>query len=637
LSSGSGEIKMRDMTFKKLAGYFEKLESTASRNSMVEILARLFGEASPAEIGQIVYLTQGRVAPFFEPVEFGMAEKMVLRALAQAYEVDLERVAGEFKKSGDLGVVAEALAKGNRGNKGAQVNQVFEKLYEITQAGGEGSVEKKVTLLCEILKSVDSLSARFVARIPVDKMRLGFSDMTVLDALSWMVDGSKKNKAAIEAAYNIRPDLGEMAKKIKIGGIRGIRGIRPKAGTPILVMRAERLTSAGEILEKAGNPTSPKGSAGRVAVEPKLDGLRLQLHFKRGVKEIVEKSAEVRIREIRELGDIREKKKAAVELFSRGLENVTAMYPDIVAAAEKEFGQREQGKGQRVDEVILDGEAIGFDPKTGKFLPFQETVQRKRKYDIPEFAKNVPLRYVVFDCLYLNGESLIDKPYLERQRILGKVLGNQGTEGTKGDQGHGEKTIVAAEMTVVEKAGDLEKLFGGYLKKGLEGIMAKKLDGVYQAGARGWNWIKLKGSYTEKLADTVDAVVMGIDYGQGKRNAFGVGAFLIGVYDAKSDTFKTISKVGTGLTDQEWKELAARSEQLGLEEKPKNYDVNKIMNVDVWMRPELVGEFKADELTKSPMHTAGFALRFPRLVRWREKKAEDTTTVGELVKLKKLK
>ncbi len=562
------------MKFKKLAEYFQKLESTSSRNSMVEILARLFAEASESEIGQIAYLTQGRVAPLYEPVEFGMAEKMVLRAMAIAYKIELEKVNDLFKKAGDIGVVAEKLSDISHISDNSDVKQVFDKLCEITKSGGEGSVEKKIGLLADILSSSDSVSAKFIVRIPIDKLRLGFSDMTVLEGLSWMLDGTKKNKTVIEAAYNIRPDLGNIATSVKKTGTSGVMHMTPRIGTPILVMRAERLTSASDIISEIG----------KCAVEPKLDGLRTQLHLK--------KDGEVR-------------------LYSRGLENVTDMYPDILEAIKKELTW--------TDEIILDGEAIGFDPKTDKFLPFQETTQRKRKYGIEEFSKSVPLRLVVFDALYFKGVSLIDKPYLERRKIVEKLKG---------------PIIVPAEMEIIDDPKELENFFQDCRKKGFEGIMAKKLDGVYQAGARGFNWIKLKGSYTEKLNDTIDAVVMGIDYGQGKRNSFGVGAFLVGVFDAKSDSFKTVSKIGTGLSDDEWRALAESGKKLAVSEKPKNYDVNKLMNVDVWFKPELVGEFRADELTKSPMHTAGLAMRFPRLVRWREKKAEDTTTVEELFKIK---
>lgn len=565
------------MTFRQLAEYFQKLEATASRNTMVEVLAELFKEASENEIGQIAYLTQGRVAPLYEPVEFGMAEKMVLKAIALAFKAELDEVANAYKQAGDIGVVAEELSRKRRVSDSSDVGQVFEKLSEITKSGGEGSVEKKINLLADILSSIDSVSAKFIARIPVDKLRLGFSDMTVLEGLSWMLDGTKKHKPAIEAAYNIRPDLGIIATSVKKTGTAGVMHMMPRIGTPILVMRAERLTSAVEIIDVIG----------RCAVEPKIDGLRTQLHLKRD-------------------GEVR--------LYSRGMENVTDMYPDVLLAIKQELSW--------ADEIILDGEAIGFDPKTGKFLPFQETTQRKRKYDIDQFSKNIPLRLVVFDALYQNGVSLIDKPYVERRKIVEKLKG---------------PIIVPADMQILSEASEVEDYFQECMKKGLEGIMAKKLDGGYQAGARGWNWIKLKGSYTEKLNDTVDAVVMGMDFGQGKRNSFGVGAFLVGVFDAKTDTFKTVSKIGTGLTDDEWRKLAADSERLKVKEKPKNYDVNKLMNVDVWFKPELVGEFRADELTKSPMHTAGLAMRFPRLVRWREKKPEDTTSPQELGKIKQKK
>lgn len=571
------------MLFKDLAEYFQKLESTSSRNAMVEILAELFKEAHESEIDKISYLLQGRVAPLFEPIEFGMADKMVVKAMARAYGSSGEEITKLFKKTGDLGEVAESL--GTKSREKLTVAEVYEKLYEIAKAGGEGSVEKKVELLSNLLKDSDALSARYLARTPVDKLRLGFSDMTVLEGLSWMIDGTKKNKDKIEAAYNIRPDLGYIASQIKASGLAGIAHVKPKVGTPILVMRAERLTSTADILEKTG---------GKAGVEPKLDGLRTQLHV------------------------WHENGKKVIRLYSRGLENVTPMYPDMVAAAEKEL------KG--ADEVILDGEAIGFNPKTGKYLPFQETVQRKRKYDIESFAANVPLKLVTFDCLYFNGESYIDKPYSQRRELIEKLLGDK-------DKG---QILVPAEMTITDDAKEMEKIFDATLKKGLEGIMAKKLDGVYQAGARGWNWIKLKGSYTGKLNDTVDAVVMGLDYGQGKRNKFGVGAFLIGIYDQKNDSYKTVSKVGTGLTDDEWRTLATSGKGLEVKEKPKNYDVNKLMDCDLWLKPKLVGEFRADELTKSPMHTAGYALRFPRLVQWREKQPEDATSLREILEMVKL-
>ncbi len=566
---------------------------------MVVILARLFAEASLAEIDKVVYLTQGRVAPLYEPIEFGMAEKTIIKSAAFALGVSTDNLIGFYKKSGDLGeAIQKSKIKNQKYNSKIKINEVFKKLTSITDISGEGTVEKKGEILGGLLKELDPLSARYAVRIVLDKLRLGFSDMTVLEGLSWMIDGTKKHKDQIEAAYNVRPDLGFIAQEFK--KFKRLK-VQPKIGTPILGMRAERLTDPVEILEKAGPTSSAQGGlrgVKKMAIEPKLDGLRTQLHFSRS--------------------HLANQGETFLRLYSRGMEDVTKMYPDIVTAAENELSG--------VEEVILDGEAIGYDQKTGRYLAFQETVQRKRKYDVEAFSKNVPVKLVVFDVLFLNGKSFINEPYLERRKILEQML----------KQVQHDSIVVPARMTIADRPEQIEKIFRGEVKNGLEGIMAKKLDGVYQAGARGWNWIKYKKSYETKLADTIDAVVMGLDFGQGKRNKFGVGAFLIGIYDDKTDTYKTVSKVGTGLTDDEWKQLAVSSKRLVTKEKPKNYNVNKIMDCDVWLTPKIVGEFRADELTKSPMHTAGYALRFPRLEKWREKKPEDTTTLQEILEMVKL-
>jgi len=215
-------------------------------------------------------------------------------------------------------------------------------------------------------------------------------------------------------------------------------------------------------------------------------------------------------------------------------------------------------------------------------------------------------------------------------------------------------TILLSDLKIVQNPKEIEEYFKEQVKNGLEGIMAKRLDGTYQAGARGWNWIKLKKSYSSKLSDTIDCVVMGYDFGQGKRSDFGIGDFLIGVYDDKKERFVTVSKIGTGLTDEEWKTLKVQSSKFKVQSKPKNYEVDKMMECDVWVEPKIVVEIRADEITRSPVHTAGrimepsqsgnalkvktagFALRFPRLERFRDdKKPQDATTLSEVEKMYK--
>jgi DNA ligase-1 len=212
--------------------------------------------------------------------------------------------------------------------------------------------------------------------------------------------------------------------------------------------------------------------------------------------------------------------------------------------------------------------------------------------------------------------------------------------------------VILADDKIVDQPKHLELFFGEAVSRGLEGIVAKKLDGIYQAGARGWNWIKYKKSYNSKLQDTIDCLIMGYDLGHGKRADFGIGAFLVGVFDEKQDQYVTIAKIGTGLSDEEWRQLKVQGSKFKVREKPNQYMVDKAMECDIWLEPAIVVEIRADEISRSPVHTAGrkikptktgqalkiaipgFALRFPRLERFRnDKRAEDVTSLKEIEKM----
>lgn len=589
------------MQFSQLSSYVEAIEETASRITITERLAELFAGLTADELHDAVYLLQGRVAPLFGTEDFGMAEKMVAKAVQQAFATDEHLYQQEYRTHGDVGKTAEALALSIASGSQTQQNDlsvcdVYERLYQITQASGQGSQETKITILAQLLAAVTPLGARYVARIPAGAMRLGFSDVTILDAYSWMLSGGKKLRKTIEKAYHVRPDLGFIGKQLKDHGIGSMDQVQPVVGSPILMMRAERMSSGEEIIEKIGE----------CAVEPKYDGFRLQVHYDRATD--------------------------TVDLYTRGLEHVSHMYPDIVEAVRSEIS---------VDSVIFEGEAIGYDQQTNAFLPFQETVQRKRKHNVAEKAKEIPLKMFVFEILYLNGSSLITQPYTRRRALIEQTI-------PPGDDLE-QATILTAPCTRHTDPKKLEKQFDTAVTEGLEGIIAKKLDGVYQAGARGSNWIKFKRSYaTSALDDTLDAVVMGYDYGKGKRAEFGIGAFLVGVFNPDDDRLYTIAKIGTGLTDDEWQELHRRCQPLMTDQIPQQYQVDDHMEVDVWIQPEIVVEIRADEITRSPIHTAGqeagksreeapgYALRFPRLERFRDdKRVEEATTVAEVITLAK--
>ncbi len=582
------------MTFKKLSEYFQKLETTPSRLKMTEVLADLFKEAGPEEVKVITYLSLGRLLPAYEGLEFQMADKMVIRAIAKAFGRNTPEVERDYKEAGDLGAVAEKLkvksAKSKvqrlfedlREKKDAgeiEVLRVYERLMEIARESGAGSVERKVDKLAVLLEDLDRLSVRFVVRIPLGKLRLGFSDMTILDSLSWMEKKDKSLRPRLEDAFNVLADIGEITKRVKESGIRGITGVKPKVGTPILPALAQRLGTVEEMLEKMGT----------VALEPKYDGTRMQLHLDEG----------------------------RVRIFTRNLENVTPMFPDVAEALLKEA---------KAEEAIFDGEGVGVDPKTGRYLPFQETIQRKRKHGIAEKAKEIPFKCFLFDILFKNGRSLLAVPLEERRKILEETLPEK------------ENVLAIAPQIVTSDPRLMREFHEEQIKKGLEGVMVKKASGSYDPGRRGFNWVKFKQEETKKgggLADTVDAVVMGVTRGKGKRAEFGVGSFLVGI--KKGEKFVTVTNIGTGLSDEQFRELNVQSEKFKVEKQPKEYVVNKNMIPDEWVKPQIVVEIQADNITKSPTHTAGLALRFPRLVRFRDdKSAKEITTVPEVEKLYKM-
>jgi DNA ligase-1 len=573
------------MKFTELASFFQKLETTSSRNAMTEILADLFKKAGTEEIDKICYLSLGQLAPLYEAIEFNLAEKMMVRVVARALDVGEEAIKREYKKTGDLGEVAGQMSNvppwADQMSK-LSVLQVYDRLYEVATESGEGSVERKIGKMAALLEDLDSQSAKYVVRIPLGKLRLGFSDLTILDALSWMISGGKSKRVEIEAAFNVRADIGQIARLIKLKGLKGLGSLRVQPGVPIMPALCQRLPTPEEMIKKMG----------KVAVEQKYDGTRLQIHFS----------------------------KTKTSIFTRNLENVTSMFPDIARAMAAEV---------KAKEAILDGEAIGFDPKTGNFLPFQETIKRKRKYEIAEKAKEIPLKFFCFDILYKDGQDLLKTPFSQRREILERIVSAKN------------KTITLSPQIVTQSPQELRKYHDEQIEKGLEGVVVKKWQAAYEPGRRGFTWVKFKQEKGKKgggLADTLDCVVMGYYKGKGKRAGFGIGGFLVGIRKKEgSDQFMTISKIGTGLTDEQWREMKKRGDEVKVSHQPKQFAIDKNLFPDVWCVPKIVVEIEADNITKSPIHTAKYALRFPRLVRFRDDKSpSQATTLAEAEKLYRL-
>jgi DNA ligase-1 len=573
--------------FARLAHTFEELEGTSSRLTLIELLTQLFRSIErPEEIEQICYLVQGRVAPFFEALEMGMAEKSVAKSIAMAYHTKPEHVEALYATLGDLGLVAGQV---NR-EEGVvptvlSVEEVFLGLKAIAQTAGKGAVEQKSVRLADLLTRVDGVSAKYVVRILLGNLRLGIGDATVLDALAKARWNDAKKRKLLEGAYHKTSDLGLIARTLwehptEEEAELAVATLDIQIGKPVHSQLAERLPTAEAIIAKMGT----------VVAQYKYDGLRAQIH----------------------------KDGQQVTIFSRNLEDQSHMFPELIAGTLKQV---------RAERAILDGEALAYNATSEEFLPFQETTRRRRKHGIEALAEQIPLKAFVFDIFYKDGVSLLDIPLAERLKILEETL-------------QPDDILMRTASYTIQDAHTLTLLFDEAISKGLEGLVVKKLESRYEAGARNFNWVKLKRHSAGALNDTIDCVLLGYLYGRGKRAALGAGSLLVGVYDPGQDLFVTVTKIGTGLSDEQWRSIRERTNGLEVDHKPAR--VSSLIEPSVWVEPQLVLEVLADEITRSPTHTAGkvgaepgYALRFPRLVSFREadKQPEDATTVQELIEL----
>ncbi len=579
------------MQFGELAGFYERLEGISSRLAMIDVLTELFKAASADEIAHVIYITQGVLAPPFEGIEFGMAEKMVEEAIALSTGREKEAVEREYRKTGDMGIAAcnlKATTKLKRiSERKYSINEVYEMMRKIASTSGEGSKETKIKLLANMIAAAEPVEAKYIVKYPLDELRMGVGDATMLEALSVMAAGHRKLKGALERAYNLCSDMGMVADALKRGGEAGVENFRITLFKPIRPALAERLPTAEAILEKMG---------GECSVEQKYDGFRCQVH----------------------------KKGRRVEVYSRRLERTTEMYPDLVKAAVEEID---------ADSAIIDGEALAYNESTGQFLPFQETIQRKRKHGVEAKALELPLRLFAFDLMYLDGKSYMDRPYGERRSEIERLFRSTAT-------------IVPSNRILATKPKQLEGYFESAIENGLEGIVAKDLNAPYVAGARKFSWIKMKRSYKGEMEDTVDLVIIGYYRGRGQRTEFKFGGLLCATYNEKTDKFETLSRIGTGFSEAQMMELHEKLKKIEAPNRPARVDA--LVEPDFWVYPKYVVTVRADEITKSPMHTCGreaqadgtevgYALRFPRLegeeaIR-KDKGPEEATTTKEIVEM----
>ncbi|MUN28697.1 ATP-dependent DNA ligase [Sulfuracidifex metallicus] len=582
------------MDFKLIAEYFDKLEKISSRIQLTNLLSELLKNSDQSSIDKVIYLVQGKLGPDFAGIpELGIGEKFLVKACSIATGVPEKDIEELGKKSGDLGqVVFDLKSKGSNSNilsflgvnaeTDLSVDTVYENLFKIATQSGEKSRELKIGLLAGLLQKASPLEAKFIIRFVEGRLRVGIGDSTIIDALG-QAFGISPN--VIERAYNLRADLGSIGKLVILKGEEELKQIKPKVGIPIRPMLGERLQDPVEILNKLG---------GSAMADYKYDGERAQIH----------------------------KNKDTIEIFSRRMENITSQYPDVAEMVKQNLS---------LDEAIVEGEIVAVDSNTGELRPFQDLMHRKRKNNIESGIKDYPVNLFLFDLMFANQEDFTNKPLLERRKLLESSV-------------KPNSEVKIAKYIITSDVNEVKKFFLQAISDGAEGLMLKSISqsSIYQAGARGWLWIKFKKDYQSEMADTVDLVIVGGFYGKGKRGGK-LSSLLLASYNPTTDTFDSVCKVASGFTDEELDNI--QKKLLDIKRNSKHPRVNSKLEADVWVEPIYVVEIIGAEITLSPLHLccfgqfqedAGLSIRFPRFIRWRDDKSpEDATTPSEIMEMYK--
>ena len=598
-----GDGAPRRVDFSILSGSLEKMDATSKRLELTDLVVGLLRETPPEMVARVVYMIQGKVRPDFEGVELGVADRMAVRAISKSSGMAAAAVEDAYRRDGDLGrAAASVLARKTQTTFLAEditVERVYETLLRIAGAEGQRSQDMKAKYISSLLNDATPQEACYILKLLLGTLRLGIAENTILDALAVAYTEAKQNRGILEGAYNVSSDLGAVAEAVARGGLDAARRFTVSVFRPVRPMLADRVRSGAEALERLG--------AGGFAAEHKLDGERVQVHMSEG----------------------------RIVLFSRRLEKITGHYPDIV---ERLPSAVEAG------DAILEGEAVAVNADTGEFLPFQELMHRRRKYNVDRAVSEYPITLNLFDVLYCDGKICLEMPYSERRALLEKIVVGSGSGSGSGSAGAGaaspdpyEFARCVTAVTVGDGAGVEAALEDG-INAGCEGLMLKALDAPYRAGARGSYWLKLKREYRNELGDSLDLVVVGAFFGRGRRTGR-YGTLLLATYDGASDRFSSICKVGTGFTDEDLDRLYRTLSPRAVRKRDRR--VRSGMEADVWFAPEIVVEIVASEITLSPIHKAaegavrkgaGLALRFPKFTgRVRtEKSAEDASTDAEV-------
>ncbi|MFH1641325.1 MAG: ATP-dependent DNA ligase [Nanoarchaeota archaeon] len=571
------------MNYKKLVEVYEKLEKTSKRLKKTHIISQFLNEADIDSLPMVTLLLQGKLYANWDDNKLGVASRIILKAINLS--TGISKIEEEWKKTGDLGIAAQNMIGKKKQSTlfhhDLTIKKVFSNLRKLATLTGYGTVDKKVQLISELLTSADSTEAKYIVRSVLEELRVGVGEGSLRDAIVWAFFKDKiglsyienenqvdvKDRitydeyvSAVQRAYDLSNDFGLVAQTSKKHGLEGLKKIDMELFKPIKVMLALKVPDPETGFDRCGKPA---------ACEYKLDGFRIQAHNNSG----------------------------QIKIYTRRLEDVTAQFPEIVAYLKKNIAG---------NNYIFDSEAVGFDPKTKKYLPFQKISQRiKRKYNINEMSSKFPVELNIFDILYYDGKNLLDEPLEKRRGLLEKIVNPV------------PKKIVLVKNLITSSINEVEDFYHSSLDAGNEGIMMKNLKAPYKPGARVNFMVKLK-----PVMETLDLVIVAAEWGQGKRSNW-LSSFTLACINDDGN-YLEIGKVGTGI--KETTELGVSFAQLTEELKPL---IISEKGKEVRLRPIVVVEIDYEEIQKSPTYSSGYALRFPRLKALRlDRNASEISTIG---------
>ena len=591
-----------------VADTFENIAETTKRLEITNLLTNTFRSIIRGGLSDdllaAVYLASNTIAPQHQGIDLGIGDATLIKCLAEATGRKEANIKADYREAGDLGSVAMASRSTQRTMfqpAPLTVKGVLQEFRVIATTAGTNSVDQKKGRIKKLLVAAKGSEAGYIVRALQGKLRIGLAQQTVNAALTHAIVLEANKTASLKLDANALAD--ELLKAVDIVKLVfsecpsydlvvpalldvGIDGLQEKCqfkpGAPVKPMLAKPTTGVAEALNRFSDV--------EFTCEYKYDGERAQVHL---------------------LED------GSIKIFSRNQEDNTPKFPDIVSKF-KNYLNNVDGK---ITSVVIDREAVAYDREQDKILPFQILSTRGKKNIKIEDVK-VQVALYAFDCLYLNGKSLLREPMSVRRR----ALYNSFSE-TKGE-------FLFATAKTSKDVEELQVFLDESIAANTEGLIVKTMDATYEPSKRSLNWLKLKKDYMEGCGDSLDLVPIGAWHGRGKRTGV-YGAFLLACYDEDGEEFQTICKIGTGFSEVDLETLSKALEPHLIEAPRSYYKYPEGMAPDLWFDAKLVWEVKAADLSISPTHKAamglvdpnkGIALRFPRFLRSREDKEPEMAT-----------